>query len=103
MPAGLVLGGAYLIKVEFRNRAGLTATAYSETLIADWTLPEVTTPLLSSGPRHDDAVVPGNTFPSGGSTWGGIRAFSWVGKNVQMLTVTHDETYCLDTGALPLP
>ena len=71
--AALVLGAAYQIKLESRNKAGLMGVARSELMVADWTPPNVTTPLLSSGSKLSDVVVPRWYQPPGSSSYGGGR------------------------------
>ena len=84
------------LQVEFINRANLRITARSEEFIADWTLPEAITPILSRGPTDNDGVVPRGLQPPGSSPYGGIRAFNWVGSDLRSLTIGHNETHCDD-------
>ena len=93
---------AYVMKIVFRSRAGLTATAYSEEIVADWTLPVPVTPLLSSGTGQASTVIRAGVVPPGGSIWDGIRAFNWVGASIQNLIVGHDSTHCEDPVCLRL-
>ena len=88
LPGNLTLGAKYLMKIEFRNKAMLTATVYSEEVVADWTLPVVVRPRLHAGSEDpNDAVVGQWEYPPGGSVWGGIRSFAWVGEHISKVGV----------------
>lgn len=93
----LKLGAKYLMKVEFRSKATLTAVAYSEPITADFTLPVVQTPRLEAATdAADDQVIGRWVFPPGGSPWGGIRGVAWVGERIHGINVLLGDEACID-------
>lgn len=101
------LGASYLVRVDLRNAAGGHTITWSTPIVADWTVPVVTLPVVESAPqgnltqhwdtagdaeRYSDILVRSHEFPPGASQYGGTRMFNWVSRRTTHVSVRYATT-----------
>ena len=90
----LLLGARYMLELVQTNVAGGRSVTPSETIVADWTTPVCTTPLLAPGPN--EPMVRAMFQPVGSTSYGGTRVHSWVHESTSRISVQISDGVCQD-------
>jgi hypothetical protein len=88
-----VPGAYYQVEVHLFNLAGGITNWRSGRIMADFTPPVCTPPVLSA---VDAPIVPAHVPIDGASTWAGTRGFNWMRRGTQNVMVNVNRNTCVD-------